>query len=140
MSLINYVQAAPNGDGASHHVQVTGPAFPTGYASGDLTLTGISSGTVFIPSMRGSSRLYFQLTTEEVKRNLSAIVEACHAPSPQYTASQGAAVTARVVASQAVAAKGLPKPTPTPAKAAPCEVSEEQISKIVKAVLAILKA
>ena len=107
--LITYVQAAPNADG-SFHIQATGPAFPQGYTSGDLTLNEIEKDAVFIPSMRGSERLYFQLSQNEVSRNLVAIVTALHAPRPAYSASDVQAVQTRVQAALDTATGGAKTP------------------------------
>lgn len=131
--LISFVQAAPNGS-TGYHIQATGPAFPQGYASGDVDLD-VESRPCFIPSMRGSGRLYFQLTDAEVKDNLVEIATALHAPSPAYSKSDTEAVQARVQTAIDTAAKGLPKPATSKGKVA----DEELVAKIVKAVLAALQ-
>lgn len=125
-----YVQAAPNDGDDSFHIQVTGPAFPKGYASGDVEFKGVKSRSCFIPSMRGSSRQYFQLTEDEIQANLAAIMAALHAPYPQYSASQAAEVAKRVEAAVSAAKVGAPKPAP--------QADEALITKIVKAVLAAI--
>jgi hypothetical protein len=133
--LIEHVQAAPNSDG-SFHIQATGPSFPLGYTSGDVDLEDIKpASSVFVPSMRGSGRLYFVLTPDQVDDYLVEIVSALHAPRPQYSSSQVAEVEARVKASLAAAQAGIP----TPVASTP-DVDETLVAKIVKAVLAALKS
>ena len=135
--LLTHVQVAPNATQGSYHVQATGPAFPQGYASGDVNLK-LPVRTTFIPSMRGSGRLYFQLTASEVAESLTAIVTALRAPSPAYNSGDVSAVSKRVQLAIDTAAKGEPKPTPVPS-ASGFVADEVTITKIVKAVLAALQ-
>lgn len=138
--LLTHVQAAPNAAKNSFHIQATGPAFPQGYASGDVTLY-ISVPECFIPSMRGSGRKYFKLSDAVVKANLGAIVEALRAPAPAYSTSDVSRVQSQVKEALKVSAEGPPKPAPAPTVSkAKCDIDEAMVEKVVKAVIAALKA
>jgi hypothetical protein len=140
--LITYVQASPNSrndiddDSREYHIQATGPAFPLGYASGDVELS-ITPRVSFIESMRGSGRLYFALTEEEIDENLVDLVCSLNAPYPAYSPSDAEAVARRVRAAIAQAEEGPPKPAP--AQSGTGTVDEQMIARIVAAVIAALK-
>lgn len=153
--LLTYVQFARNA-GSSVHVQASGPAFPKGYASGDVDLTPEAYATLtapFIPSMRGSGRLYTQATVEgtDVKVggliacSLLALVTSLRGPSPAYQAGQEAEVAARVATSEKVAAAGPPKP-PVEEDTEEDEDEDEEpttlsglASKLATAILSVLR-
>lgn len=136
-----YVQAAPNSNG-TFHIQVSGPQFPKGYASGDLELEGVEEREAFIPSMRGSGRKYFQLTDEEIVENLDNIIDALHGPRPAYGQGDETAVANRVDTSMAIAAQGPPKPVvvePTPAPSSSVVTAIESAIKALQEALVALK-
>ncbi len=121
MSLINFVMVAPNGDGRSVHVQVTGCQFPQGYTSGEIDgLDGdeVTKEMCYVPSMRGSGRLYLPLVRRgnefftpagEFICDVEELVDALGAPSPAYYADDAPYVAQRVQNALDVAAKGAPK-------------------------------
>lgn len=131
MSLINYVQVYRSGSGL--HVQATGPAFPTGYASGHIpnSTTTINAecdgpkGRKGVSMRPGSGARYLPCTVDGTYIctpngiaiiAVGALCSILGAPSPAYATS----ATARVGEQVATAVKVGTGPDPAPVKAETC--------------------
>lgn len=115
--MFKYIQAAPNSNGTVR-IQAVTNAFPLGYMSGNVEVDGgIGKDECFVPSMRGSSRLYAPLTQyEDALYTLDGgyvcdvdVLNTLQAPSPAYCSSDMEAVTERVVKAIETAKAGQPK-------------------------------
>lgn len=130
--LIQHVQVRTVGD-RTLHVQATGPAFPTGYASGDLQVSEAKYNEVIQAQVRdaqgslrpGSNARYavcsvngedVGIAESTVKLfTVSALVQALNAPSPSYSKSDASTVGELVA--QRVKEASTPKTKPAPAPA-----------------------
>lgn len=136
-----YIQAAPNSDG-SVRFQVVTDAFPLGYMSGNCGVDeSPSRDECFVPSMRGSGRLYVPCEVEDdvvVTINgdylcdVVTMEDALSAPSPAYSANEVSEVTQRVIEAMEAAKAGRPKP-------ALKTDTQDLASKIASAIVAVLR-
>jgi hypothetical protein len=147
MGLFTFVMAAPNGDGTVH-IQAVGPGFPKGYTSGEVTdeTDSVKDCTLYVPSMRGSGRLYTPVIIDEDDGEVltpegdlvcyvADLVRELGAPQPPYHAGDEVGVSDRVTRAMDVAVKGTPKPSTA------SKLTAEQVSKAVNdAVQAALRA
>jgi hypothetical protein len=110
--LLTYVHAYVTGIKNQLHMQATGPAFPTGYASGNITTNEAAYAEIARKQVRGSLRpksgsKYALLSIEDSTVytaedicvcSVSDLVEALQAPLPAYSESKAAEVSAHVKA------------------------------------------
>lgn len=142
--LLTHVQAYTSGD--SIHVQATGPAFPTGYTScnisGDCAVSAVrdteANTTRRFPSMRPDSGARYVLLTisgdtvycgDRFVCSLSDLVRALHAPSPAYSEEDADKVSTRVTGN--VEAAKQPYTEPQSKKTADISAIREEVRALL---------
>lgn len=131
MSLIKYAQVYRCGSGL--HVQATGPAFPTGYASGSLPSTAAvnaecdsDAGRKGVSMRPGSGSRYLPCTVTDkgvftpkgaIVCTIEALVSALNSPSPAYHGSAATSVSESTAQAVKVGTTPDPIAAPAPAKA-----------------------